>query len=236
MTAKYCVFGEGKNDIGEVEWGGGGKLSQEGCYSGFLKATKYYTGLKCLKAVELKEVGKTSDNGKIKSLKTKTKQTKKAYFASRMAATEGADVLIIGRDVDKANVPGSRHLDRVRCVKKYREEFEAGYTLACKDDPAVERVHLVVIVPLCELEAWLLADEKAFSAVAGFQRGKLTQNPEEIHGETGAKEYLDSLFLKHGRKAPDTPVLYKIATKSSPAVLKRMCPVSYAPFLEQCKS
>lgn len=233
MTAKYCVFGEGPNDIGYVEWGGSGKLIQEGCYAGFLKAVKKRKDFECLKAVSfigLKGPGSHKNRPVLQGFR------RHAYYAARMAATAGADILLIGTDVDRGRTSQSTYHDRVKYLSKYREEFEDGYKIACAENPAVEQLRVIVIVPLCKLESWLIVDEKAFSDVAGFQRGVLQKHPEEMCGQTDAKEFMDSRFKDNDRTKPDTAMLYEIALKSSPNVLEKMCPVSYPPFLAQCKS
>ncbi len=55
-------------------------------------------------------------------------------------------------------------------------------------------VHICIIVH--ELESWLLADENAISKVIG-KNVKPVENPESIHD---AKEYLEGLFEKGGKK------------------------------------
>jgi len=55
-------------------------------------------------------------------------------------------------------------------------------------------VHICIIVH--ELESWLLADENAISKVMG-KNVKPVENPESIHN---AKEYLEGLFEKGGKK------------------------------------
>ena len=233
MTTTYCVFGEGPNDIGVIDWTTR-EIKQEGCYSGFFRAAREISHLDCLKAVELKNL-KLPGHGRKRPVAKRLKGfTHHSYYAARMAATAGADFLLIGTDVDRGRGSESTHSKRVKSLRQYRKEFEEGFKIACEDNPSVKQIQLVVIVPLCKLETWLLADEKAFFKAAGLKRGELPKQLELMHGQTDAKTFLHSLFKKHEREVPDTKILFNIALKSSPDVLSEMCPVSYKPFLAQC--
>ena len=236
MTYTYCVFGEGPNDIGIVAYGDNNKISQEGCYAGYLKAAFPVKDLKCRRAEKLKNI-KLPGEGMKRSVANKlTGYRYHAYYAARMAATDGADILLIGADVDRGRSANSTAAERVKALHNYRKEFADGYKIACKENPSVEQIRFFIIVPLCKLESWLLADEKAFFKATGIKRGELPKQPEKMFGVTDSKIILNSLFEKRGKGTPCTAILFDIARKSSPDVLSVMCPNSYTPFLAMCKS
>jgi len=235
MTYKYCVFGEGPNDIGIVAYGNDKKISLEGCYAGYLRAAFPVMDLKCLMAKTLKNIKLPGQGMKRKADNKLNGYGRKAYYAARMAATDGADILLIGADVDRGRDSESSDQKRIKSLGKYRKEFEEGFKIACKEDPTVENIRLFIIVPLCKLESWILADEKAFFKVTGFKRGDLPKQPEKMYGLTDSKTFLDSIFEKHGKEAPGTEMLFKIAMKSSPDVMRVHCPHSYTPFHAKCE-
>ena len=84
-----------------------------------------------------------------------------------------------------------------------------------------ERVHICIIVH--ELESWLLADENAISRVLG-KNVKPVENPESIHD---AKEYLEGLFEKGGKK--QHLLAEEIAKHVDVEKLRRKC-ASFADF------
>jgi hypothetical protein len=216
MTIKFCVFGEGKNDIGKTDLDGA--VLTEGCYASFTKKAAAGKNLICVKAARFP---KKFPGGKKRKADNKLKGfIGHGYLAAREAATMQVDWLIIGTDADKGEL----------C--RIREEFETGYDLAIEKDHDVANIKLIALVPLVKLESWLLADEKAFKKVAGFERGKLPKNPEEMHGQTDPKDHLDKLFTDKRRLRPDTEILRQIARQSSPEVLKSQCKYSYTPFFE----
>ena len=82
-------------------------------------------------------------------------------------------------------------------------------------------VHICIIVH--ELESWLLADENAISRVLG-KNVKPVENPESIHN---AKEYLEGLFEKGGKK--QHLLAEEIAKHVDVEKLRRKC-ASFADF------
>lgn len=60
----------------------------------------------------------------------------------------------------------------------------------------------------------------------------MPKKPEELYGQTDAKELLNGLFRSHRMPEPDTEVKAQMAGEARPDVLAQQCPVSYPPFLE----
>jgi hypothetical protein len=112
-----------------------------------------------------------------------------SYLAIIEAVLHGVDIVVIGTDADtKAKSVGAKV-----CQNK-REALRRGYQKALADRPSASPAPaLVRIVPLPKLEAWLLADEKAFRKATQRIRGTLPKPAEELRGQNDAKLILQRL-------------------------------------------
>jgi len=220
----FSVRGEGPNDYGVVDLHTG-QIHQEGCYAAFLAKAASRHKLTCVGAGPFP---KKLPGGKRKPALRGFERH--SFYATLEAVEQGARCVVIGTDTDRGLKARRRHLPKA-CLAKYAQ-LHAGHQKAVQLRPEAANVVLVCLVPLVKLETWLLADPRSTRRVAGFDRGELPKKPEELYGQTDAKELLNGLFRSHRMPKPDTEVKAQMAAEARPDVLAQQCPVSYPPFLE----
>ena len=221
-----AVRGEGPNDYGEVEIGTD-RAVRDGCYIAFVRRAAPAGQVECVSAGRFP---KKFPGGKRKRGLPLLKGFEPHAFYGTLEAFEArANWLVIGTDTDRG-LDGRRSKLAEACLERY-QQLQEGHRKAAEFRPEVTSVGLVALVPMVKLESWLLADHDGFEMAAGFPRGRLPKNPEELYGQTDAKDLLDSLFRSQGRPPPGTPVKAELAHAASPSILAQQCPVSYPPFL-----
>ncbi|MBM4043802.1 MAG: hypothetical protein FJ279_01690 [Planctomycetes bacterium] len=233
MTLRLAVRGEGPSDYGRWDHSQD-RQEQEGCYLAFVRAAlaqdpgELPLELNCVSAGRFP---RKLPGGKAKRKLPRLKGFERhAFYATLEASQQGAQCLVIGADTDRG-LEGKKTRLPQACLERY-EQFRVGHEKATKFHGATEGVRLVALVPLVKLESWLLADENAFRSAAGFERGVLPRMPEELYGQTDAKEHLTRLFRKHSRGEPEVADKARLALAASPKVLSNECPISYPPFLD----
>ena len=223
---RVAVYGEGPGDYGEwdpvVD-----QLGQEGCYLAFVRTAASRCDFECIKAGRFPLPLPGRKKRRVPKLKGFEPHS---FYATLEAALDDGDVLVIGTDTDHG-VGGKKRRLPDACRRKY-EELRSGYEKAPEFMPAASSVSLVRLVPLVKLESWLLADEGGFRSAAGFARGRLPKKPEELYGQTDAKDQLNRLFRDNGRSAPNTRVKAQLACAARPPVLRQQCPNSHPQFAD----
>ncbi len=108
------------------------------------------------------------------------KGTTKERIATVLAESSAPDLIFVHRDAD-ARDPSPRH----------QEISAAAEDLGCAES-------VIAVVPVQELEAWLLTDEAAIREVAGKPRGRTTLNLPgvgRVETTSSPKEVLQTLCL-----------------------------------------
>ncbi len=169
--------------------------------------------------------GKRTTYAAIKRGQQFDQRTRSALFATEV---KKADCLVILIDQEKTTLPDAR-----KRLLAARKAYLAARTNATHQasDPAPG---LVVGVPCRCLETWLLVDSNARQTVLGSSKPKLfSTDPEERPSPQELKrQFRDSCHAAHLKEYEARRML---AAAAKPETLKKRCPRSYAPFLEDIK-
>jgi hypothetical protein len=221
LRVQYHIWGEGPDDVGRPD--PRGKRAKEGCIDAFVdQAAGGEIALECTRAGYLKHLKK------LPGPRRKWQRGLKGfalhgYIATREALLDGADWVIVSTDTDRES-GARRQRDIERICHRKRQELATGHRKAIEDALDDASTRLVREVPLRKLEAWLLADARAFKAAVGKPRPKLPKKPEELGGQSDPKLILDA--------SGGSSRKLEIARACRPSALSSQCPVSYPPFLD----
>lgn len=156
------------------------------------------------------------------------------------AINSNFDVAAFYVDTDKPR-SGSNTSER-NCKSRFSElkaEVEDGF----KDGNRSGKIKTIAIIPCKMIESWLMGDPTAFDTTFGpIPKGRAKpQFPTKPELEWGNKEDPTSNFPKHRlkrilqayNKSPGREIFCELAQNVDLDLLKRNCPISFAPFYEE---
>jgi hypothetical protein len=159
------------------------------------------------------------------SMSTTERRVRAVLVAAKI---KGADCVVILLDQEKTYLPDARE----KVLGGHRAYLAARATAGL---PTTDRTPgLVVGVPRRCLETWLLADSDARQTVLGSSKEKIfSKDPEERPAPRELKDHLQAFCAEIDLEVHKARRM--LAAAARPEKLKKRCPKSYAPFLEDIK-
>lgn len=226
---KVLVVAEGPSEIGDLDALAGyrrTKRTREGYIPAMLRQV---LGDELeITAQRVSRIGRWGKKPKLEG------EGERAAQAVLIAETQGCELLVFVRDVDKEHGAKRSTVERRRKLREMQAQIDAGFAAAASTD-----VVTVKGTPCRMIEAWALGDRRALQAV-GVEEENLEEVPNDPEDIWGAEKdpmsgYPKCVLRRVLGREPAADDFEDIARESRPDELAKTCPDSFRPFLAELR-
>jgi len=182
------------------------------------------------------EAQKVTSLGRFESKAKLPGHAEKAAKALALASTQGFDVLVFVKDVDREGGVKKSPKERAKKLQSMHREIEQGFASV----RGAESVRRVKGTPCRMVEAWALGDSAAVSKVTDPKAkcDPCPAAPEALWGDKTdrASGYPKNVLVRVLGREATAEVLEEIARESDDESLAATCPESFAPFLGELRA
>ena len=244
-SIRVLLAGEGPTDQGVVDWDSHSRkhVIREGPCQPLVR--------KCAKLMEL-EIS-IAQKSRIRDYLTYMGERKlpknkevpghgmKAWICLNIAFDDECQAAVVMVDGDKQGESPKDDLHVRKRFVEVHDQLETGFRHAKKITGA--GIECICMVPMRMIESWLMADPEAFERATGVSRSEVVRikKPESLWGkdEDPSSDYpknvMNRLLAGSGFSA-NRETFNLIAEEMDLAVLKKRCPVSAVPFIEEAQN
>lgn len=157
----------------------------------------------------------------------------RAAKALAIAASQGYELLVFVKDVDREGGVRSSPLERRKKLAGMHSDIETGFA-AVEDSEHVSRVKAT---PCRMIEAWALGDSKAVELVRGRRASNVDvpRRPEELWGDhhDPTSNHPSCVLSRVLGEEPNAHTFESLADAAEPSALRSSCPESFKRFEDE---
>jgi hypothetical protein len=157
----------------------------------------------------------------------------RAAKALRLAETQGYELLVFVKDVDKQPGKKTSPIERRKKLRAMHSEIQQGFD----EVDGADEVLRIKATPCRMLEAWALGDVQAIRRVVGpgAHVERASSTPEDLWGDEQdpASNHPKCVLRRIVGGAVNAWLFERLAAETNPATLRKTCPDSFAPFADE---